>query len=493
MEMCAEGRVDNAAMVIGTEGRKVTIDACAAIKLQRLERLGTELFTTSGVLGEIKDPKARAMLDTLPIELKVQEPLPEDLAYTKQFAKATGDFGFLSRNDLDIISLTVRLHKLAGGTLRDKPEALATASEFRSQAFDWAPGKAAKAEDLCVGCEEAEGAPADTGAECEAANAIGAAVDGAMEEISAKFADVSTEEATAALLQSKAADADSNSAEAAPEEAWSCRTRRGKEVAAGVDSNAAMAAPEDQQAVHRPQQRGALPGWDEADSDSEAELSQDGSSAGEWVTVENYHRFGVDVQSVQADQPDVKVTCATADYSVQNVLLQMGITPLTFDGYAVRSVKLWGLICRACFFFTRQSEKVFCPKCGHDTLVRVPIVVGQDGKPTALNAGRKLRRKGTIFSMPKPSSGRCWKPILAEDELKIGGRDREFRRQEKLADKEQKAKDPFDLDNGARGWWQRSITNTGKQLNTSAPRMQAGYGRMKNPNANNYGGFKKRR
>mmetsp|Transcript_40558 Transcript_40558/g.72965 ORF Transcript_40558/g.72965 Transcript_40558/m.72965 type:complete len:206 (+) Transcript_40558:185-802(+) len=200
------------------------------------------------------------------------------------------------------------------------------------------------------------------------------------------------------------------------------------------------------------------------------------------------HRFGLGVE------PDehVKVTCATADYSVQNVLLQMGITPLTFDGYAVKSVKLWGLICRACFFFHRDSQKVFCPKCGNDTVVRVPIIVDQDGVPTVLNSGRKLRTKGTVFSMPKPQSGRVWKPVFAEDEIKLGGRDRELRHAEKVFEKERQLRDPFNQDNGARGWYQRSTTASGKMITVSGggPRMQAGYGRRINPNSNNFKGFK---
>mmetsp|Transcript_92311 Transcript_92311/g.224086 ORF Transcript_92311/g.224086 Transcript_92311/m.224086 type:complete len:179 (-) Transcript_92311:26-562(-) len=170
---------------------------------------------------------------------------------------------------------------------------------------------------------------------------------------------------------------------------------------------------------------------------------------------------------------------------MQNVLLQMGITPLTFDGYAVRSVKIWGLVCRACFFFTRDTQKIFCPKCGHDTVVRVPIIVDQDGKATVTNCGRKLRTKGTVFSVPKPKTGRGWKPIFAEDEIKLGGRDRELRHMEKVCMKERQAHDPFNVDNGARECFKRGTTATGKQLGTSMPRVEAGYGR-RNPNANNF-------
>merc|ERR1711920_652195 len=98
-----------------------------------------------------------------------------------------------------------------------------------------------------------------------------------------------------------------------------------------------------------------------------------------------------------------------------------------------------------------------------------------------------------VYSIPKAQGGRGWKPIFAEDEMRMGGRDREFRRQENLHNKERAVKDPFDLDNGARQWSDRSKTNTGKMLDTSAPRLRACYGHMKNPNANNFGGFKGRK
>lgn len=416
--------------------RKVVMDAGAAIKLQRLERLGSELFTTSGVFAEVKDEKARALLGTLPMELQIKEPLPQDIAFTRQFAKSTGDFGFLSRNDLDLIALTVRLHREAGGPpLREKPAALSTQSEAGTVAFDWGPSTVQKASK-------------DEGSEAAAAPAVAAAEKDKV----------------------AAAEGEAPAAPAAEEE-----DDAGEWASVPVKGRRRVQEPEPPQVVE-----------ENEDGEEEDDLSEDGSSAGEWVTSDNIHRFGVGI----APGSEVKVTCATSDYSVQNVLLQMGITPLTFDGYAVQNVKMWGLICRACFHFTRESTKVFCPKCGHDTLVRVPIVVGQDGKPTALNAGRKLRTKGTVFSIPKPQGGRGWKPLMAEDEIKLGGRDREMRRLENLADKERKAKDPFDEDNGARGWWQRGTTNTGKMLTGQAPRMQAGYGR-RNPNANNFGGFKK--
>mmetsp|Transcript_87215 Transcript_87215/g.244736 ORF Transcript_87215/g.244736 Transcript_87215/m.244736 type:complete len:423 (-) Transcript_87215:97-1365(-) len=412
----------------GAPVRKVVIDAGAAIKLQRLERFGGSLYTTSGVLGEVRDEHARALLRTLPEEIHVREPLPHDIAFAKQFAKATGDLGFLSQNDLRLIALTVSLQREAGGALRERPEALATGEGH--VAFDWAPNRAA-----CASAKQRE---------------------------SSGEANGSTATGESDLCDRVQADLNVSAATSQPDCA---------EVPVGTSE--VEEAPTEKEQVETEDVDGS--GSDE-----------DGDSAGEWVTPDNMHRFGLEVKPAD----ELKVTCVTADYSVQNVLMQMGITPITFDGYAVRSVKLWGLICRACFHFTRNTEKVFCPKCGHDTVVRVPIVVDQDGKPTVLDNGRPLRRKGTVYSIPKAQGGRGWKPLFAEDEVRMGGRDRELRHAQKLSEKERQAKDPFNEDNGARAWWQRTSSNGGKSMRgDGGPRMQAGYGRRANPNANNFKGF----
>jgi len=225
----------------------------------------------------------------------------------------------------------------------------------------------------------------------------------------------------------------------------------------------------------------AVAAAEEDEEDSDDDDSCDGSSAGEWVTQENMNNFGL---GVVAEECQVKVTCASSDYSVQNVLLQMGITPLTFDGYAVRSVKLWGLVCRGCFHFTRDTTKVFCPKCGNDTVVKVPIMVDADGQSTILNSGRPMRQKGSVYSIPKVQGGRAWKTLYSEDEIYIGGRDRQLRHAEKLQDKDRANRDPFNEDNAIRAWYQRG-GNGSRGGPGDLPRMKAGLGRS-NPNANNF-------
>lgn len=450
----------------GPKDRKVVIDACAAIKLQRLDRFGGELYTTGGVIREIKDENARAMLKTLPQEINVKEPLAQDIAFTKNFAKMTGDLGFLSQNDIELIALTIALHREAGGKVQQRPAQLETLEG--TTGFDWAPAAASK--------PIRSNGPTDQGYKAEAAPVLD---EDGFEAVTKSSKKRGVTHFTQAPAQTSVADVLAAVAEAEEEADDSADQPAAGENPAAASSDAAPEASAD-----------ATPKVEGAAKDAESDIeddevsdddSEDGSSAGEWVTAENKHRFGIGVEAPE----DVKATCATADYSVQNVLLQMGITPLTFDGYAVRSVKLWGLICRACNYFDRDTQRVFCAKCGNDTVVRVPIIVDQDGKPSVLNNGRKLRTKGTVYSIPKPQGGRGWKPLYSEDEIYIGGRDRQLRHSQKLQDKERQNRDPFNDDNACRAWYQRGNTSGCRGGPADLPRMKAGLGRV-NPNANNY-------
>jgi len=428
--------------------RKVVIDAGAAIKLQRLERFGKELFTTGGVHREVRDEKARALLNTLPVELKIREPKPEDMAYVRRFAKMTGDIGFLSQNDMDLIALTVSIWREERlGPLREKPAILESINT--NAAFEWAPVK--PSETSTLGSVEAvpEEAATDVAAGDDADDGweVAGAKNGKKRNFRPHAKPMPMPVPVPVPAPTPAAD----------------------EPALVEDENTDVL-----KAVAHDEN-------DETVSDCDCDSDTDGSSAGEWVTDENITHFGKAVEPAV----EMKVTCASSDYSVQNVLLQMGIQPLTFDGYAVRGVKLWGLVCRACFHFSRDTTKMFCAKCGNDTCVRVPIVVGENGQPTVLNSGRRLRKKGTVFAIPKPRGGRGWKPIFAEDEVKLGGRDVQLRAQQRLAEQDRMAHDPFHEDCGGKDWYHRSVTSTGKRLDTRAPKYTPGYGR-KNPNASNF-------
>jgi RNA-binding protein NOB1 len=103
----------------------VVLDANAFItgSASSLRSLATAHYTTSAVVSEIRDARARALLSTLPFELKTRMPAEEDVNAVRLFAGATGDLRALSRTDVTLLALARTLEREANGMvyLRTEP------------------------------------------------------------------------------------------------------------------------------------------------------------------------------------------------------------------------------------------------------------------------------------------------------------------------------------------------------------------------------------
>jgi RNA-binding protein NOB1 len=126
-----------------------------------------------------------------------------------------------------------------------------------------------------------------------------------------------------------------------------------------------------------------------------------------------------------------RAACATTDFAMQNVILQMNLELLSVDGMKVRKLKNWVTRCGACYTVYTSSDhtgplgkRLFCEKCGSDLMQRIAASV--DGKTGRLrlhlskNYQHNLR--GTKFSLPKPGSGNRFHGdlLLREDQLLMG-------------------------------------------------------------------------
>lgn len=111
------------------------------------------------------------------------------------------------------------------------------------------------------------------------------------------------------------------------------------------------------------------------------------------------------------------VGCVTSDYCMQNVLVQIGLRLVTPDGQRITQLRRWAFRCSACFLVTKETGKIFCPKCGNATLERVEIMVGPEGREV-FGVRRFHRLRGSKYSLPLPKGGKNSRdPILSEDVL----------------------------------------------------------------------------
>ena len=69
-----------------------------------------EIITTPSVVGEIRDPDARARVETLYLPfLKQRSPTPNSFNVMSEFARKTGDRSVLSRTDIEVLALAYEL------------------------------------------------------------------------------------------------------------------------------------------------------------------------------------------------------------------------------------------------------------------------------------------------------------------------------------------------------------------------------------------------
>ena len=121
-----------------------------------------------------------------------------------------------------------------------------------------------------------------------------------------------------------------------------------------------------------------------------------------------------------------RTACATTDFAMQNVILQMNLELLTVDGVRVRKLKSWVQRCSTCFkvYTSVESSRMFCGKCGSSSIQRIAASV--DGKTGRLKLHLKKNYqhnlRGTKFNLPTPGKQNRFMGdlLLCEDQLMFG-------------------------------------------------------------------------
>ncbi|KAF8639843.1 hypothetical protein AX17_001098 [Amanita inopinata Kibby_2008] len=164
-------------------------------------------------------------------------------------------------------------------------------------------------------------------------------------------------------------------------------------------------------AVTKGQQPTTAPVFDDPSDEDDGE--------GEWITPDNvaFHKSTAldrlpSTPDARAENEEIWAACMTADFAMQNVLLQMGLNLVGSEGRRIEKIKTWVLRCHACFKICKDNSKKFCPSCGNPTLIRASVTVskpGADPHVPALQVHLKknfqYRLRGTKYSIPAPKPG----------------------------------------------------------------------------------------
>lgn len=152
------------------------------------------------------------------------------------------------------------------------------------------------------------------------------------------------------------------------------------------------------------------------DNDNDDNDNEDDDSG--WITPSNIKSVKKQINSQFTEEKNVKVACITTDFAMQNVLKQMNLQVSALDGRIIKQLRTFILRCYTCFNLTSLTTKVFCPKCGNNTLKKVAVSVDENGKQQVhINTKKPLTGRGRKFSLPTFKGGKhSNNPILTEDQ-----------------------------------------------------------------------------
>jgi RNA-binding protein NOB1 len=128
-------------------------------------------------------------------------------------------------------------------------------------------------------------------------------------------------------------------------------------------------------------------------------------------------------------KPDIveracRVACVTTDFTMQNVLMQMGLEVMSVDGMMITQVRQFVLRCGACYKVHYDMDRLFCSKCGSHMMQRIAASI--DSKTGALRLHLKKNyhqnTRGMQHSLPAPGKQGKYEGelLLREDQLLTG-------------------------------------------------------------------------
>ncbi|KAI8865817.1 hypothetical protein GQ42DRAFT_165868 [Ramicandelaber brevisporus] len=414
--------------------KSLVVDSAPLLKGERIERLAEKLFTTPDVIAEMRSQHARDFLASnieLKQKLQIIEPDEASLAAVSAFARATGDYASLSLADLRVLALTYYLDKQAHNGdvshLKTKPGKPAPGHASNNAATTTTAEAAATTtttttSDVAQPAEKQQ-EPTQPAAPRKPAPvapwASLTAVKQKSEEAVEKLAD---DVAKLPLDDNKATDDAADQDEDAAEEGEDDddfelasddeRDLAAMKAAEAEDVELVSESEEDDAAASQAtepveQQPTAEKEVEEKEQGNDDDLFDDG-----WITPKNIQKHrqreysGSSGKDSNISNEPLLVACATGDFAMQNVILQMGLNLLSTDGNVVKQLKTWVLRCHACYTTTSEMDRQFCPSCGNATLIRTSCSVDANGKlKVYLKKNFQYRLRGTVYSIPAPVVG----------------------------------------------------------------------------------------
>lgn len=281
----------------------VVLDAGALLRVDALDRFREKCMfvTTAEAAQEVRDALARRRIGERFLDIRTVQPSSADLGWAQKFSEMTGDLPFLSGTDLGIIALTYMLQRATGRTERLK---------LRPPAFEFFNEAEFQSKLESDGCSKhlwtLQKANAGNGPPGRPEH---------RERVSEKAVKWEGELPGDAESVQSASDVDDSGDDMDEEEGWVTEDVLRDHLGLIGEGNSQKSS-----------------GDAESNSDAPTDALCNAFS-------------GLELRAHLQEVEDL-VSCMTTDFSIQNVLMQMGLDVLAVDGKKIRTVKVWALLCR---------------------------------------------------------------------------------------------------------------------------------------------------
>ncbi|KAH7930689.1 hypothetical protein BV22DRAFT_1078443 [Leucogyrophana mollusca] len=390
--------------------KNLVLDSGPLLSLSPLRGLAETYLTVPQVLDELKDKRAREHFERLGlsagVRVDIRNPDAASLAHVIQFAKKTGDYSVLSHADICVLALTHSLHVQAIEEKKENSDEIHPIGVTTPLPEDHGE----KPQDCAPDPGDPQGSiPPEASHIAESEADVSQAPEDVMERT---------------VVENTSED--------------------GSDHLEGVeDGDDQEREPLDVE-LHR-EEASNPPAATETESTSQPlfeDPSDEDDGEGDWITPQNValHKSraldllpsegGSGKKNGEGKEEEVVLAgCMTADFAMQNVLLQMGLILVGTEGKRIQKVKSWVLRCHACFKICKDNSKQFCPSCGNPTLMRASVTIAAPGASADtpamqihLKKNFQYKVRGTKYSIPAPKPGSAKTGpgeglILREDQL----------------------------------------------------------------------------
>ena len=452
-------------MDVSTENYEyLVVDSGAIIRGHgyNFHRMTNKICTIQEVISEIRDSKSRHLLESLPFEIEIRSPSSASLLAVSEFARKTGDSGALSGVDLKVLALA---HTLECELNKDVSH-LRKEPKFNIRSLNSSQTKVA--EKIVDSTQSKHAVKSSTEAVIKPNTTETTKVDSVLnfsprnmksDETDTHNNDLNINQVpTNDLISHKLSppssnliddNNDNNIAKLTETMSWAAIASKNDTSSVpnivATKKKTVIMKPKDiveevkLEKVSKSYDKETEPSkilsngymaTNSAIASKHIELEDDGE---DWVGPSNLatfraHGAGMDNTSGKIIGKKIvnksKVACVTTDFSMQNILIQIGLTVVSVDGMLIEKVKQWILRCVICFQVHYEMDRLFCSSCGGNNLTRVACSIDNESGQLKLHLRKdyKVNTRGTKYNIPKAGQqGRFeGELLLREDQLLTG-------------------------------------------------------------------------